>query len=285
MSTSRAQGILSLSSLFFSALLVFALFTVYLRFDSQLALAQAADSLMDVFTATVLAFAIRVASQPKDENHPFGHSRAEPVAALITAVIAGVLAIEVGRSAIVALAQGREPMLEWPLAALFAGKLAFKSVIGLVGWRMLKKGAGPGIEALTIDARNDVLINSLALIGFFAARYGYPQLDAWLALPTVLWIGWSGWRLAADNIRLLMGEAPPHERQKELVALARTCPGVRDVPSLRAQHIGTKLHVHVEIALDETLTVRQAHDLGEAVRERLESEPDVGHATVHIDIA
>lgn len=285
MSNTKSQGLLSIVSLTFSAALVVALFVVYLRYNSQLALAQAADSLMDVFTATVLAIAIRVASFPHDENHPFGHSRAEPVGALVTAVIAGVLAIEVARSAITALATDSRPDLEWPLAALFAGKLVFKACIGLLGWRMLKRGAGPGIAALTIDARNDVLINSLALIGFFAARHGLPQLDAWLAFPTVAWIGWSGWKLAAENVRLLMGEAPPAERQAELASLARRCEGVRDVPSLKAQHIGTRLHVHVEIAVDELLTVKQAHDIGEAVRHKLEAEPDVGHATVHIDIA
>jgi cation diffusion facilitator family transporter len=285
MVTTRAQSLLSLTSLFASGLLVGGLFYVYLLFGSQLALAQAADSLLDVFTAGVLAFAIRVASLPRDENHPFGHSRAEPVGALITAVIAGVLAIEVARSAIGALVLGNVPDLEWPLAALFGGKLAFKGAISLIGWRMLKNGAGPGIAALTVDARNDVMINSLALAGYFGARAGFPQLDAWLALPTVLWIGYSGWRLATDNIRLLMGEAPPAKRQDELATLARQCAGVKDVPGLRAQHMGTQLQVHVEIVVDEALTIKQSHDIGEAVRERLEAEPDVGHATVHIDIA
>lgn len=285
MTTTRSQGLLSIASLVFSALLVAALFVVYLRYDSQLALAQAADSLLDVFTAGVLAVAIRVASLPRDENHPFGHSRAEPVGALVAAVIAGVLAIEVSRSAIGAILTGSTPNLEWPLAALFGGKIAFKGTIALLGWRMLKGGAGPGVAALTVDARNDVLINSVALAGFFGARAGWPQLDAWLAFPTVLWIGWSGWRLAADNIRLLMGEAPPIGRQNALIALARGCAGVKDVPSLRAQHMGTRLHVHIEVAVDEALTIRQSHDIGEAVRERLEAEPDVGHVTVHIDIA
>jgi divalent metal cation (Fe/Co/Zn/Cd) transporter len=150
---------------------------------------------------------------------------------------------------------------------------------------MLKNGAGPGVAALTVDARNDVLINSLALAGYFGARQGFPQLDAWLALPTVLWIGWSGWRLARDNVRLLMGEAPPLKRQDELTAIARTCAGVKEVPSLRAQHMGTELQVHIEIAVEESLTITQAHDIGESVRQRLEAEPDVGNATVHIDIA
>src|SRR5262245_14239731 len=131
--TSASQRLISLTSLIFSALLVGSLYYVYLLFDSQLALAQAADSLMDVFTAAVLAIAIRIGALPRDENHPFGHSRAEPVGALVTAVVAGVLAVEVGRSALAALAAGSEPAMEWPLAALFSLKLGFKAIVALIG--------------------------------------------------------------------------------------------------------------------------------------------------------
>jgi len=283
--SSTGHRILSLASLVISVGLVCGLFSVYLLYDSQLALAQAADSFLDVFTAGVLTVAIYVAALPRDENHPFGHHRAEPLGALVTAVVAGVLCIEVARSAITALIQGSEPKMEWPLAALFGGKLLIKSVIVLIGWRMLKLGAGPGISALTVDARNDVLINSVALAGFFAARSGWPQLDSWLALPTVAWIGFSGYRLASENMKLLMGEAPPLARQDALLTIAKSCAGVLTAHDLRAQHIGTKLQVHVHVIVDENLTVKQGHDIGELVRIKLEDEPDVSSASVHVDIA
>jgi cation diffusion facilitator family transporter len=196
-----------------------------------------------------------------------------------------VLAIEVARSAITALLTGHEPDLQWPLAALFAGKLIAKGGIALFGLSLIRRGAGPGIKALTTDARNDVLVNSLALVGFFGARSGWPALDAWLALPTALWIGFAGAKLARDNIKLLMGEAPGAGRQLELLEVARKIAGVKGAHDLRAQYIGTKLQVHVHVVVEKELTVKQGHDIGERVRERLEQEPDVSHVSVHIDIA
>lgn len=284
MESTTAHRLLSLASLAFSAALVVGLFISYLVTDSQLALAQAADSFLDVFTATVLTVAITVAARPRDENHPFGHHRAEPLGALVTAVVAGVLAIEVARSAITALLMGSTPEVDWRLAALFGGKLVIKGVITLIGWSMMRRGAGPSIGALTIDARNDVLINSVALLGFVGVTRGWGQLDAWLALPTVAWIAWSGYKLASENIRLLMGEAPPLERQAKLLELARSVPGVKAAHDLRAQHIGTKLQVLVHVVVDENLTVKQGHDIGEAVRDKLEDESDVSNVNVHVDI-
>jgi cation diffusion facilitator family transporter len=140
------------------------------------------------------------------------------------------------------------------------------------------------LRALAVDARNDVLVGLIAIAGFFGARYGMPTLDAWAALPIAMWIAWSGIELARDNIKLLMGEAPPDHRQAELAILAGTVPGVRNAHDLRAQFMGTHLDIHVHIMVDPDLSLKQAHDIGEAVRTRLEAEPDVSRASVHIDI-
>ena len=279
-----AQRVLSLVSVAFSLALVAALFACYWRFDSQLALAQAADSFMDVFTAAVLAWTVSVGARPRDEDHPFGHTRAEPIGALVAAVIAGVLAFEVARNAIDALASGRHAQTDWLLLAVFCVKTAFKGGMFAAAGAVLRRGPSPALSALRLDARNDVLLGLVAIGGFFGARHGMPALDALLALPVAGWIAHSGVRLARDNIRLLMGEAPSEKRQAELLALAARVPGVHKTPSLRAHFVGTELHLHVIIIVDAALPLRDAHDIGEAVRERLESEPDVGHCSVHIDI-
>ncbi|MCG3184083.1 MAG: hypothetical protein ICCCNLDF_02195 [Planctomycetes bacterium] len=110
------------------------------------------------------------------------------------------------------------------------------------------------------------------------------MLDAWLALPVAGWIAWTGFELARENIRYLMCEAPPEERQDELRLLASKVEGVEAAHDLRAHYIGTVLQVQVHIVVKPDLTVLQAHDIGEAVRARLEHEEDVGHCAVHIDV-
>ncbi|MBK9975618.1 MAG: cation transporter [Planctomycetes bacterium] len=267
----------------FSLALVAALYACFWVFGSQLALAQAADSFMDVFTAIVLGWTVAVAARPSDEDHPFGHFRAEPIGALVAAIVAGVLAIEVGRSAIMALVADETIRLDWLLVVVFGSKTVVKGTVVLVARAMGKRHNSPALQALRVDARNDVLVSLVAIAGYFGARFGMERLDAILALPVAVWIGLAGLRLARDNIKLLMGEAPPQQRQDELRALARGVEGVIDAHDLRAHFVGTHLHLQVHVLVNPDLSVRKAHDIGEAVRARLESEADVAQCFVHID--
>jgi cation diffusion facilitator family transporter len=270
----RATAVLSAC---FSA----ALWIAATRFHSDLALAQASDSLLDVAGAVVLAWVVHVARAPGDERHPMGHSRAEPLGALGIAALAGVLALEVGISAVESLLGKGAMVPSMFLVGLFSAKILFKLVI----WRLAARGKGPAFSALLVDARNDCLVGGLALIGFAGARLGTPTIDAWLALPSALWIGWSGVSLARENIDLLMGVAPEPDRQAALLAFAASVPQVVDAHDLVAHYLGTLLSVHVHISVKGELTVRQAHDIGEQVRHLLLEQEDVGHCSVHIDPA
>lgn len=267
-----------------SGLLSVALLGAYLLYDSQLAFAQFADSLLDMVTAVVLAWTVRLSAKPEDSNHHFGHKRAQPVGALVAAVLTGVLAAEVIQRAVGALLGQGEAKFDSLILWTFLAKVAFKLVVWLAANRLSSR-AQPAVRALALDARNDVLTSGAAVLGFLAARYGATQLDAWLALPLGALIAWSGLQLAVDNVRLLMGEAPPEVRQREIVELARVVTGVRGEPELRAHYVGTELHVHIAIAVEATLTVGEAHDIGEAVRLRVEAEPDISRCSVHIDPA
>lgn len=278
-----AQRILLANTVLSAALLV-GLVAAFRAYASRLALAQAADSFSDIFTAAALLVSIRVAALPADDNHPIGHQRAEPIAALVAAVIAGVLAVEVLRDAIGALVTGARPVLDLPLLAIFFAKIAAKIAIAVLSAHRNRKRPSPALRALFVDARNDVVVGSLSVAGFFTARHGLPSLDAWLAIPIALWVGWSGLDLARENISLLMGEAPPAERRDALLAIVRAVPGVRSAHDLRARFLGLDLDVLVHVVVDPDLTIRRAHDIGHTVERRLIEERDVCHAVAHVDV-
>ncbi len=280
--TSSAEFRLMVTTLLGSGVLSGVLLGAYLTYDSQLAFAQFADSLLDMVTAGVLAWTVRLSAKPEDSNHHFGHRRAQPVGGLVAAVLTGVLAVEVVQRAVSALVDRSAPQFDPIIVATFGAKVGFKCVIWLLAVRHVSK-LQPAMKALAVDARNDMLTSGAAIVGFVAARYGATQLDAWLALPLAALIAWSGFRLAVDNVRLLMGEAPSEARQRELIALADSIVGVRGPSALRAHYVGTEIHVHLEIEVDPSLSVGEAHDIGEAVRRRLESEPDISRCSVHID--
>lgn len=248
-------------------------------FHSHLAESQAADSLLDLAGALMLAWVVGVAQTPGDERHPMGHTRAEPLGALVIAALAGILALKVGSGAFASLLHESSMKPDVFLLGLFLGKVTFKFVV----FRIATGQKGPAFSALRVDARNDILMGAVAAVGFLGARAGAPEVDAWVALPTAIWIGWSGVELARENIDNLLGVAPPPERRREILRLASGVPGVVDAHDLMALSDGSTLSVHVHITVDGTLTVREGHDIAECVRLRLLDEEDVGLCSVHVD--
>src|SRR6188768_1685148 len=115
-----------------SGLFAVALGLAWRVYSSELAQAQAADSLLDFAGAFVLAWVVRVAEQPRDDNHPWGHGRAEPLGALAVAMFAAMLALRVGQGAVQALWQGSLVQSDPLLLQVFLGKVLFKA--GVVAW-------------------------------------------------------------------------------------------------------------------------------------------------------
>ncbi|TPV93710.1 MAG: cation diffusion facilitator family transporter [Myxococcales bacterium FL481] len=265
-----------------SLLFVGPLVATYLQTASNLALAQGVDSAVDCTIGLVLFWALRIAAQPPDTEHPVGHRAAEPIASLVLAVLAAVLGLEVVRSAIENMLSGRHATMRPTLLIVFGLKVAVK--IGFVVYCRRRTQESPVVAALYVDARNDALVGLLAIVGVGLAYVGSPGWDAWLAIPTGGWIIASGFWLARENMGLLMGEVVSETRRAQLVALVAALDDVRGQPDVAGWHHGTHLHVRASVPVDPAITVRQAHDIGEHVQAVLLKEPDVAVAHVHIDV-
>lgn len=261
------------------------LLAVHIRSGSQLALAQAADSLADTLGAAALLWAVRASARPPDEEHPTGHARAESIAALIVAVLVGVLAVEVLRSAVAALAGSTPVKLDWPVAAVFAAKVGFKAVILGRASTLLRHRRNPVLVALRTDARNDLLVGALALLGFVLTRVGLPRLDSILAIGVALYIAVSGLQLGRENVSLLLGKSVSPEHQQQLASQARSVAGVIGIQDVVAIWHGPWLHVQLTATVDDSLRLREAHAIGHAVERRLLMELEVRQVSVHIEPA
>lgn len=274
---------LTLCTIAGSAVMAAALCGIYFGFHSQLALAQAADSLFDMIGGAGLLWAVHHSQRPADPEHPQGHQQAQPVAALVVAVLAGVLAAEVLRSALGALLTAARPVIDWPVAAIFSSKVLFKLAIVAIAGRLLRRGRNSALSALRMDARNDVLVGSLAIVGLALDRLGLPRIDPLLSIGIAIYIAYAGLRLGRENVSLLLGESASSERQAELLSSARSVEGVCTAYALLAVWHGARLHVQLTATVDTSLSLAAAHAIGHAVEKQLQREPDVGEVIVHIE--
>jgi cation diffusion facilitator family transporter len=258
---------------------------VYAITSSQLVLAQAADSLLDVGANAVVAYAAQVSRQPADLDHLYGHQRAEPIGALVVAVVTVVVAIEVFASAIQALATLSYPDADIAIAAVLGTKAALKIgvIVAILVLTSFRPSSDVALYALFVDTRNDIVACIASLGGFGLTRAGYGWADGALAVLVSIYVAWNGVSLGRDNLAYLMGGAPSREVMEDLTRIAGAVPGVANVGQIRAQFLGTELQVDIKVVIPENVLVTEAHDVSVEVQRALEADPRVGIAFVHVD--
>lgn len=244
----------------------------------------ALNSLVDVVASIGIAYSVAVAHREPDEDHPFGHGRAEPLAALGVAIFTAILGFSVGRAAFERLLGGAEPirMAGWAL-----GALAVSMVGNLLLARYLRRRGerfdSPAILANAVECENDIWVSVAAFIGVAGSALGWAPVDPLAGIVVGAWIVVGGYRFGRTNIDYLMGKSPPPELVESIRAAALGVPGVIGVHDVRGHHVGHRVHVEVHVEVDQELRTRHSHDLGGAARHAIEALPTIDRAFVHVD--
>lgn len=242
-------------------------------------LSDALNSFLDVFSYSAIHLAVRVQNSAPDAEHPFGHRRAEPLAGLIIAILAGVLGFNILNDAITSLTGEHSVVLTPTALAIMAVAVGSKIIMATLYHRAARRTGSPAMQASFIDTRNDVLASSIAFVGFFLGG----NWDGFAALAVGVWVIYSGVRVGLENIHYLMGRAPGQETHEAIRRAALSIPGVTGVAFLRAHFVGDRVDAELHVTVDENMPLRQAHRISESVRQAVERLPDLQHAFVHIE--
>jgi ferrous-iron efflux pump FieF len=265
-----------------NAALTAAHFFVFAVTRSRLVLAQGADSLIDVAMVAILAFSAHVGARAKDEGHPFGHDRAEPVGAFVSSVLAGVLVLEVVKSAVMAIWFAEHAEMDTSVLAVLAAKFVVKCLFIAL---LVRAATGPAVRAMIADSKNDLATITASSLAFFAVRKGYPLADPLMALGICAYIARNTYAVFRENLRFLMGEAPDPPVLEAMRKAAASVPGVEAVTDIAAHYVGSHLHVEVTVQVSAQASARESHAVSEGVQQIIEALDEVARAFVHVDVA
>lgn len=246
-------------------------------------ISDAINSLNDIVASVATFICIKISDKQADEGHPFGHSRAEPIAGIIIAVLAGILGFETIRESVGRLLKPQEANI-----GLLALSVPVITIITKLLMARHFKGVGrkinsPALHATAVDSLMDVFVSIAALIGIIGVRLGYALLDPIAGVVISLWIIYAGYRIGVENIDYLMGKAPEPRLMAEIKKAALSVDEVRSLNRVRAHYVGNFIHVEIHIAVDKDLSTMDSHAIGEKVEERVEGIPSIDKSFVHID--
>jgi cation diffusion facilitator family transporter len=247
-------------------------------------IADGVESLLDIFGSLVVWFGLRVAAEPPDDEHPYGHGKAEVLAAVVVALT--VLAAAIGL-AVQSIREIRTPHLmpaAWTLIVLVLVVIVKETLARKVA----RAGEHLGSVAVKTDAwhhRTDAITSALAFIGIAIALWtDYPAADDWAALAASGIIAWGGLRLLRPAMREAMDTAPPKGLEEEIRAIAQAVPGVRALETCRIREMGLDFYIDLHVGVDPALSVREGHRIAHAVRKAVRNaKAQVADVLIHIE--
>ena len=239
--------------------------------NSYALIADGIESTTDIVSSIIVWSGLRIASIPPDDDHPFGHSKAEPIAASVVSIALIVAAIALGWASI------REILTPHHAPAPFT--LLVLAVVIVIKEVLFRKVSHVGAQlqstALRSDAwhhRSDAITSLAAFVGIGVALWGgpgYESADDWAALLACFIIAWNGVRLLPPAINEIMDASIPLDVLTQMRSVAGGVEGIRGVGRCRVRKSGMDLFVDIHIKVPGTLSVHDGHTLAHEVEAAL----------------
>lgn len=246
-------------------------------------LAGLTDSLLDGAASLLNLLAVNYALRPADDDHRYGHGKAEALAGLGQAMLIGTSAVLV---AIQALERLHNPE---PIAAQATGIVVMLLSLALTGallifqHRVIRATGSTAIRADALHYRSDLLLNSSILLALLLSGWGVQQADALFGVAIALYILWSALSITRESVRVLMDTELDSQVSQNMQQLACRVPGVLGVHDLRTRLSGMHWFVQLHLELPGNLSLHEAHSLCVAVEKAIIAHYPKAEVLVHAD--
>lgn len=254
---------------------------------SNAMISDAVHSASDVFSTIIVIIGIRLASKESDKEHPYGHERLECVAAIVLAMVLLITGIGIGYTAVSNIARGNYGELSVPgILALIAAIVSIVSKEAMY-WYTRFYAKKIDSSALMADAwhhRSDAFSSVGALIGIAGARMGYPIMDSIASLVIFVFIVKAAYDIFKDAVDKMVDHSCDEQTQNEIYTCVKNHKDVLGVDLLQTRIFGNKIYVDVEIEVNASYSLRDAHHIAESVHDMIEQTfPKVKHIMVHVN--
>lgn len=250
--------------------------------------ASLADSAVDLMVSLGAMMAIIYAAKPADEDHAFGHSSAEDLAALGQSVFILISAGVISVAAIQRLVAPASPSLAAETAGILAMTVSIVLTLGLVFWqgRVARRTGNKVVAADRLHYLGDLLPNLGAIVSLWASsRFGMGYIDSVVALGAAAMMILGAARIGKNAWDALMDRRADPEIIKGVEDIARNWPGVRGFHDIRTRMAGSRVFIQIHIELDGDQPLRSAHDIGAGLRRAILDTYPQADVIVHKDVA
>ncbi len=243
-----------------------------------------ADTALDLLASLVTLYGVKLAGEPADHDHRFGHGKAEALAALFQVALITASAGAIGWRAVQAL--GHPPRTEYAGFGIGVSIVSMIATMLLLAYqrRAIRSTGSVAIMADNVHYQSDVLLNGSVIGALVLDQYmGWHGADALFGIAIALWLAWGAFKASSNAIDQLMDKEWPEAQRAAFLDVAARQPGLRGIHDFRTRRSGSHDFAQFHMEVDPAITVARAHDLVEAVERNLKQTFPKVEVLIHLD--
>lgn len=285
MNKQKGVTLVAVSGMSGNILLLIAKLTVGFISNSQAMIADGLNSAGDVFASAITFLGNKIATKPGDNNHPYGHGKAEYIFSMIISFSLLLVAFSIFRNAYDALTSDSQLHFSYWLIIVALGTIVLKFFLFLFARKIGKKYNSLLALANSEDHRNDVFVSTLTLVSTVCGYYNIHLVDGIAGILISFWIAFTGIKIFTRSYSVLMDTTVNAELTNKMKGILTAITGVDHIDAIISKPIGLNFVLIVEVSVDANLTVYEGHEISDEIRNELLKLDNIEDVIVHINPA
>jgi cation diffusion facilitator family transporter len=256
---------------------------------SHALVADAVESMADIFSSIIVWRGLVVAAEPEDEDHPYGHGKAEPIAGAIVSLMLLAAAVWIAVSSLREIGNPHQAAPAPFTLVVLAVVVVIKETLFRFVLHESRTIESAAVRADAWHHRSDAITSLAAAAGISIALIGgkgYESADDFAALAAAIVISFNGWHMLRPALNELMDRSPNRDIIEKIRRVAEIAPGVHRIEQCRVRKMGYQYYVDMHVEVDPQMTVQRSHEIAHQVKDTVRAQvPSVRDVLVHIEPA
>lgn len=257
--------------------------TVGFLFKSQSMIADAANSAGDIFASLMTFIGNKIASEPQDKSHNFGHGKAEYIFSMFIAISMIVIAFKLLYDSIYTLIYGSELIFSWFLVIVCLITIIVKLALFLYTNRLAKKFENILLEANRNDHRNDCIVTTFTLISILLTLANIYWFDGVVGIGISIWICLAGAKIFMESYNVLMDISIDEKTKEIIMDLAHNYKEIQKIDEISSTPVGHQYVVVLTIYVDGNMSTFKSHELADQLELSVSGLDRIYRAIVHVE--
>ena len=257
--------------------------TIGLISNSQAMIADSANSAGDIFASVMTWIGNKIASEPQDESHNFGHGKAEYIFSLFISISMIIVSFKLLYDATASIINGSTIQFSWFLVIVCFITISIKLALYFYTNNLCKKYKNILLEANSKDHRNDCIITTFTLISTLSTLIGFTWLDGIVGIGISIWIAITGIKIFIESYNILMDVSIDENTKDLILHYVNNYKEIKKIEHFSSTPVGYQYVIVLTINVDGNMTTFESHELADNLEKDINSLDQVYNTIIHVN--